>query len=90
VTLRFYLETYGCSLNSADSDIIVGRLQELNAERVETILEADLIILNSCGVKEPTEDRIIHRLGELSQAKSPVLVAGCLPRIGRGTWYSAP
>jgi MiaB-like tRNA modifying enzyme len=81
VTLRFYLETYGCSLNSADSDIIVGRLQELNAERVETILEADLIILNSCGVKEPTEDRIIHRLGELSQAKSPVLVAGCLPRI---------
>jgi MiaB-like tRNA modifying enzyme len=81
VTLRFYLETYGCSLNTADSDIIVGRLQDLDAERVQEIRDADLIILNSCGVKEPTEDRIIHRLEELSRETSPVVVAGCLPRI---------
>ncbi|MHA1944023.1 MAG: tRNA (N(6)-L-threonylcarbamoyladenosine(37)-C(2))-methylthiotransferase, partial [Candidatus Thorarchaeota archaeon] len=60
MTLRFYLETYGCSLNTADSDIIVGRLRELKAQRVQGIDDADLIILNSCGVKEPTEDRIIH------------------------------
>lgn len=81
VTLKFYLETYGCSLNTADSDIIVGRLQKLDAERVQEIHDADLIILNSCGVKEPTEDRIIHRLEELSKETSPVVVAGCLPRI---------
>jgi MiaB-like tRNA modifying enzyme len=81
VTLRFYLETYGCSLNTADSDIIVGRLRELKAQRVQGIDDADLIILNSCGVKEPTEDRIIHRLEELAKEKTPVVVAGCLPRI---------
>lgn len=81
MTFRFYLETYGCSLNTADSDIIVGRLQELKAERVQEIHDADLIILNSCGVKEPTEDRIIHRLEELARETSPVVVAGCLPRI---------
>ncbi|MHA2146325.1 MAG: hypothetical protein ACXAB0_12820 [Candidatus Thorarchaeota archaeon] len=64
MTFRFYLETYGCSLNTADSDIIVGRLLKLEGERVQVIRDADLIILNSCGVKEPTEDRIIHRLNE--------------------------
>ncbi|TET07154.1 MAG: tRNA (N(6)-L-threonylcarbamoyladenosine(37)-C(2))-methylthiotransferase [Candidatus Thorarchaeota archaeon] len=81
MTHRFYLETYGCSLNTADSDIIVGRLQELKIERVQEIEDADLIILNSCGVKEPTEDRIIHRLEELAREKNPVVVTGCLPRI---------
>lgn len=79
--VRFYLETYGCSLNTADSDIIVGRLQEIDAERVQAIDSADLIILNSCGVKEPTEDRIIHRLEQLALSNTPVVVAGCLPRI---------
>ena len=81
MTHRFYLETYGCSLNTADSDIIVGRLKELKIERVQEIEDADLIILNSCGVKEPTEDRIIHRLKELAREKIPVVVTGCLPRI---------
>ncbi len=78
---RFYLETYGCSLNKSDSDIIVGHLSTLGAERVDKIENANLVILNSCGVKEPTEDRIVHRLEELSRQSAPVVIAGCLPRI---------
>jgi threonylcarbamoyladenosine tRNA methylthiotransferase CDKAL1 len=81
MTVSFYLETYGCSLNSADSDIIVGRLRAVDAERVNIIEDADVIILNTCGVKEPTEDRIIHRLEELGTGLIPVIVAGCLPKI---------
>ncbi len=77
----FYLETYGCSLNKADSDLIVGRLNGLGAEQTPDIEMADLIVLNTCGVKEPTEDRIIHRLKELGNQSIPVIVAGCLPRI---------
>ena len=79
--IKYYLETYGCSLNSADSDIIVGTLSRLEGERVEDIDHADLVILNTCGVKEPTEDRIISRLEDLSARTSPVIVAGCLPKI---------
>ncbi|MFW9846720.1 MAG: tRNA (N(6)-L-threonylcarbamoyladenosine(37)-C(2))-methylthiotransferase [Candidatus Thorarchaeota archaeon] len=79
--LQFYLETYGCSLNKADSDLIVGRLNALGARQTSRIDSADLIILNSCGVKEPTEDKIIHRLRELGSHGVPVIVAGCLPRI---------
>ncbi|MFW9888854.1 MAG: tRNA (N(6)-L-threonylcarbamoyladenosine(37)-C(2))-methylthiotransferase [Candidatus Thorarchaeota archaeon] len=77
----FYLETYGCSLNKADSDLIVGRLNGLGAEQTHDIEVAALIVLNTCGVKEPTEDRIIHRLEELGNQPIPVIVAGCLPRI---------
>ncbi|MHA2311808.1 MAG: tRNA (N(6)-L-threonylcarbamoyladenosine(37)-C(2))-methylthiotransferase [Candidatus Thorarchaeota archaeon] len=77
----FYLETYGCSLNKADSDLIVGRLNGLGAEQTTDLELADLIVLNTCGVKEPTEDRIIHRLEELGSQSTPVIVAGCLPCI---------
>lgn len=79
--LKYYLETYGCSLNAADSDIIVGRLDAIDGHRVKDIEEAELILLNTCGVKEPTEDKIIHRLEELGQRTLPVIVTGCLPKI---------
>lgn len=79
--LKYYLETYGCSLNTADSDIIVGRLETINGQRVKDIREAQLILLNTCGVKEPTEDKIIHRLEELGKSNTPVIVTGCLPKI---------
>lgn len=79
--LKYYLETYGCSLNTADSDIIVGRLETIDGQRVKDISEAQLILLNTCGVKEPTEDKIIHRLEELGKSSTPVIVTGCLPKI---------
>ena len=79
--LRYYLETYGCSLNVADSDIIVGRLNALEGQRVNDIDEAELILLNTCGVKEPTEDKIVHRLEELAKRATPIVVTGCLPKI---------
>ncbi|MHA1636680.1 MAG: MiaB/RimO family radical SAM methylthiotransferase, partial [Candidatus Thorarchaeota archaeon] len=79
--MRYYLETFGCSLNKADSDLIVGRLSLLGVERTETKDNADVIIMNTCGVKEPTEDKIIHKLEQLSKGQHPVIVTGCLPRI---------
>jgi threonylcarbamoyladenosine tRNA methylthiotransferase CDKAL1 len=79
--LKYYLETYGCSLNAADSDIMVGRLEAIDGQRVENISDAELILLNTCGVKEPTEDKIIHRLEELAKGNTPIVVTGCLPKI---------
>ncbi len=79
--ISYYLETYGCALNTADSDMIAGHLNARGAKRVLSFDEAHVIILNTCGVKEPTEDRVIHRLKELSKIAMPVIVAGCLPKI---------
>jgi len=81
MSFSYYLETYGCSLNTADSDIISGILRGLGATEISDDRAADIIILNTCGVKEPTEDRIIHRLELLSKGKTPIIVAGCLPKI---------
>lgn len=78
---HFYLETYGCSLNMADSDMIVGHLHHLGFQQVDSADSSDIIILNSCGVKEPTEDKIISRLETLSSSQVPVVITGCLPRI---------
>ncbi|MFO7836180.1 MAG: tRNA (N(6)-L-threonylcarbamoyladenosine(37)-C(2))-methylthiotransferase [Candidatus Thorarchaeota archaeon] len=75
------METYGCSLNDADSDIMAGVINREGAEQVFNQEDAEVIIVNTCGVKEPTEDRIIHRLKELSHIGKPVIVAGCLPKI---------
>jgi threonylcarbamoyladenosine tRNA methylthiotransferase CDKAL1 len=81
---KYYLETYGCSLNVADSDIIVGRLEAIDGQRVENIAEAEFILLNTCGVKEPTEDKIVHSLEELAKGTTPIVLAGCLPKISLG------
>ena len=79
--ISYYLETYGCALNTADSDMIAGHLGDRGVKRVLSPDEAHVIILNTCGVKEPTEDRIIHRLEELSKLARPIIIAGCLPVI---------
>jgi threonylcarbamoyladenosine tRNA methylthiotransferase CDKAL1 len=81
MAVRYYLETYGCSLNTADSGVIDGLMQALGGLRVDSVSSAGLIIINTCGVKEPTEDKIIYRLEQLSKTQRPVIVAGCLPRI---------
>ncbi len=81
LVLAYYLETYGCSLNMADSDLIVGRLALIGGERVQELDAADVLIVNTCGVKEPTEDRVIHRIGELDKTGTPLIITGCLPKI---------
>lgn len=77
----FYLETYGCSLNMADSDLIVGRLALVGGRRTEEVGSADVLIINTCGVKEPTEDRVVYRVSELARAEPPLMIVGCLPKI---------
>ncbi len=81
----FYIETYGCTSNKADSYIISDVLQKSNY--VQTSLEnAEFIIINTCAVKEQTENKIKARLKQLSEKYSKIpnkhiIIAGCLPHI---------
>ncbi len=81
----FYIETYGCTSNKADSFIISSILQKSNY--VQTSLEnAEFVIINTCAVKEQTENKIKARLKQLSQTYSNIpnkhiIIAGCLPHI---------
>ncbi|MFX1426988.1 MAG: MiaB/RimO family radical SAM methylthiotransferase, partial [Promethearchaeota archaeon] len=80
----FYIETYGCTSNKADSYIISNIL--LNSGYVQANLEdAQFLIINTCAVKEPTENKIKERLKTLHETyrrtNKYIIVAGCLPHI---------
>ncbi|HZE18482.1 MAG TPA: tRNA (N6-isopentenyl adenosine(37)-C2)-methylthiotransferase MiaB [Candidatus Angelobacter sp.] len=80
---RFYIETYGCQMNVADSELMLGRLCQAGYRRVERAEEADVILVNTCAIREHAEQRIYGRLGELTRHKlrrpGVVLgVAGCM------------
>ncbi len=78
----YYLETYGCTLNSSDSELIAGLLQGEGLIEVKTPGEAVFIILNTCGVKMPTEQKILHQIRRYARLEGKVLViTGCLPLI---------
>ena len=80
---RIYIETYGCQMNVADSELMLGQLGRAGYERVERADEADVILVNTCAIREHAEQRIYGRLGELTRHKlrrpGVILgVAGCM------------
>jgi threonylcarbamoyladenosine tRNA methylthiotransferase CDKAL1 len=81
--MKFYLETYGCTFNQADSQIMVAALEEKGYELTSSVDKADMIILNSCYVKLPTQQKIINRIQHLTHTypKSKLVVAGCMVDI---------
>jgi threonylcarbamoyladenosine tRNA methylthiotransferase CDKAL1 len=79
--MRVFIETYGCTLNQADSEILAGVLAETGVELCKSPDEADVIVLNTCFVKRQTQQRIIDRLKKLRGKR--VVVAGCMPSANR-------
>ncbi len=80
---RFYIETYGCQMNEYDSEILAGILQAHDFILSDSPKNADLILLNTCSVREHAEQKIHSRLGELKylKDKNPDLklgVVGCM------------
>jgi tRNA-2-methylthio-N6-dimethylallyladenosine synthase len=80
---RVFLETYGCQMNVADSEVMAGVLERAGMELVARPDEADAVILNTCAIREHAEQRVLGRLGEFAhlKLKNPRLivgVAGCM------------
>jgi len=76
-----YAENYGCTANKFDLEIMLGQLKAEGYQLSTDPAKASVILINTCGVKKPTEDRIIERIRHLSQTGKPLLICGCLPRI---------
>ncbi len=83
---RLYIETYGCQMNVADSELLFGILGRAGYLRTDNPGEADVVLINTCAVRENAEQRVIGRLGELQRDRRPdgVLgVVGCMAqRLG--------
>jgi tRNA-2-methylthio-N6-dimethylallyladenosine synthase len=86
---RVYLETYGCQMNEADSELIAGVLGHAGIEVVERPEDADVLLLNTCAVRAHAEQRVLGRITELGRykARHPGLlvgVTGCMAQHLRG------
>jgi len=75
------METYGCSANQNNTEIMRGILVNAGLDFTDNPNIADIIILNTCIVKEPTENSIKQRITELEQLDKPIIVAGCMPQV---------
>ena len=75
---RVYLETFGCQMNEADSALIAGRLLERGYARVSDPAQADVILINTCAIREKAEDRVWGRTSQLLRHRqdNPDLVIG--------------
>jgi tRNA-2-methylthio-N6-dimethylallyladenosine synthase len=83
---RVYIETYGCQMNVADSELMLGVLRQDGYLSTENPAEADVMLVNTCAVRDNAEQRVIGRVGELQRYKRDggVLgVVGCMAqRLG--------
>ena len=62
---KLYIETYGCQMNVADSEVVASVMQMAGYEMTDNEEEADAIFLNTCSVRENAENKIYHRLDTL-------------------------
>ncbi len=77
---KFYIETYGCQMNVADSELVANILRNNNFELTNDHKQADLVLINTCAVRDKAEQRVIGRLGFFKSAKrnNPNLKIGVL------------
>ncbi len=79
---KLYIETYGCQMNVADSEVVASVMQMAGYETTEAIDEADAVFLNTCSVRDNAEQKIYHRLDALDamRRKRPMIIGvlGCM------------
>ncbi len=75
---RFYIETFGCQMNVHDSEKVVGTLERRGYELVETPESADLILYNTCSIRDKAEQKVFHRLDQFKREAGNGKVFGVL------------
>ncbi|MBI2141596.1 tRNA (N(6)-L-threonylcarbamoyladenosine(37)-C(2))-methylthiotransferase [Candidatus Woesearchaeota archaeon] len=78
--MKVFIETYGCSANVNDSEIMAGLLNKSGHQMVAAAEDADAVIVNTCTVKGPTEEKIRARIRQLEEnnGQKKLIVAGCM------------
>ncbi len=76
--MKVFIKTYGCTLNNSDSDRMRAKLEKEGHSIVEREEEADVVILNSCAVKDATEKKQLYRIQNYGKEGKALVVAGCL------------
>jgi len=82
--MKYFIETYGCQMNVHDSERMAGLLEQSGYDPAESDRDADIVVINTCSVRERAEDKLYTRLGEIKEmsrdhGRNPlIVVAGCV------------
>ena len=87
---KFYIRTYGCQMNELDTEIIVGRLKNRGLERTEEEDNADLLIYNTCSIRDLAERKVMGKLGLLGRSKKRdaiIGITGCMANAKKEAFF---
>ena len=80
--LKYYIMTMGCQLNENDSEKLCGMLEKMNYTKTENMKEADLVLFNTCCVRENAEEKLFGKVGEVKKQKEEkgtiIAIGGCM------------
>lgn len=90
---KYFTLTYGCQMNESDSERINGQLSELGYQPAEVMDEADVIILNTCSIRQNAEEKVYGKIGEIKKVKEKnpdllVGIMGCMAQENKGKLIS--
>lgn len=86
----FFIRTYGCQMNELDSEIMVGKLESRGLTRIEDENSADLLLYNTCSIRDLAERKVMGKLGRLghrSQRQPLIGVTGCMANAKKDTLF---
>ena len=85
---KLAIKTYGCQMNQYDSERIIGLLQQADYELTDDVKQANLVLLNTCSIREKADQKFYSELGRLKRLKQDrsdmlIGVCGCIPQRAR-------
>src|SRR5262245_51042652 len=86
----FFIRTYGCQMNELDSEIMVGKLESRGLTRIEDENSADLLLYNTCSIRDLAERKVMGKLGRLGrhmQHQPLIGVTGCMANAKKDTLF---
>jgi len=86
----FFMRTYGCQMNELDSEIMVGQLEKRGLTRINDEANADLLIFNTCSIRDLAERKVMGKIGQLgrrSQKRAIIGVTGCMAMAKKETLF---
>ena len=75
---KYYIQTFVCQMNERDTEVLSGMLKKMGYQKTDDLESADIILFNTCCVREKAENKVLSYLGELKDLKSknPNLIIG--------------
>ncbi len=78
---KFYIRTYGCQMNENDTEVMCGMLERRGLERCESEDDADLLLFNTCSIRDLAERKVMGKLGKLGRKRNKkriIGITGCM------------